>query len=1160
MGGFIVTAIFGEAFAASVMGSILAFAINMVASSIISKVMAPDAADQQSNQQPNPGNRQQLPPAGDNKLPVLYGTGYVGGIITDMSIFQDNQVIYWVMALCEVTNTDANSTGSPDTLTFGNIYWGGKKCIFANNAPISASKLVVGTQYQIVTVGTTNFTTLGAASNTVGTIFTATAAGSGTGTAKLTNETAVVGLLDESTGQTQDITGYLNIYLYNNGSNSPVNSALSAITVMQNTNLVYKWTGTESMSNCAFAIIRLKYSQSRNLVSLQQTKFQLTNSRKKPGDCFYDYLVSNRYGAAIDPVNIDTTSLAELNTYADESIGYYSSGGSVLTLKRYEFNGTIDTNLKIMQNLQSMADCCDCLLKYNEIEAKWGLIVNRPQYTVSMALNDSNITSAISVTPLDISSSFNVIEVKFPDGNQQDSFASASFSLETLNPALLYPNEPVNKQSVNLYLVNNSVTAQYIANRMLEAGREDLQVQFDIDYTGLQLEAGDIVTVTNANYGWTAKLFRINKVIQKFSDNGQVFATLMLAEFNPTVYDDKMVTEFAPAPNTGIGSPTGFGFIYAPIISGEQPSQVNPSFVVNVRTSSQGIVQYAEIYYSAFQYPQESQLIFAGTTEIQASGDPYNPSSLMPPVTLFTIPAGRWYFFTRMVNSLAKSDFSLASSLVNWKPTTFQFVEKYLSIAYADSVTGTGFSFNPRNKSYYGLYNTSSNTTSSNPANYQWYLADPLFGSNIYLVYSNRTGRKFSFDTDFANYAAGSGVFVPSTTNKFDIRLWSALVDGTNIIDLDVGTGQVIITGSTSSSVADGQIYVQNTIDGRLIASLDTFLPQIPPGEYLTGSAATITVDRYGRVVGFTPPDDFYISIQFFTATAGQTVFTPTARASGYITGQDLIFKSGALLDPSEYTETATTFTLATGAALNETVACVSMRAVSNSDFYESLNITVASTSTNTMVWDSATAPYQLINVGDKITFSNLGTPTQYTVTAVNYNTRTITFSTNPTATAGATIYRFRASGSSYPAFSRWSATLTNTTTYTPTTWAIISGFELPFINGTIVNEQDYDIVSGAITNFPSSTSGTLNMIQFAKNNLSQPVGLPSNVVSYTVAGQILYSFNYDPLSFNLYANGVLLRQVSDYTTATGNYSFTITPDNSVTILVQQTFARLGAA
>ena len=50
---------------------------------------------------------------------------------------------------------------------------------------ISAGSFTIGTQYQIVTVGTTNFILIGAANNTVGTIFTATGVGSGTGTASV---------------------------------------------------------------------------------------------------------------------------------------------------------------------------------------------------------------------------------------------------------------------------------------------------------------------------------------------------------------------------------------------------------------------------------------------------------------------------------------------------------------------------------------------------------------------------------------------------------------------------------------------------------------------------------------------------------------------------------------------------------------------------------------------------------------------------------------------------------------------------------------------------------------------------------------------------------------------------------------------------------------
>jgi len=48
---------------------------------------------------------------------------------------------------------------------------------------VTAGSFITGTVYRILTVGTTDFTLIGAASNTVGVIFTATGEGSGTGTA-----------------------------------------------------------------------------------------------------------------------------------------------------------------------------------------------------------------------------------------------------------------------------------------------------------------------------------------------------------------------------------------------------------------------------------------------------------------------------------------------------------------------------------------------------------------------------------------------------------------------------------------------------------------------------------------------------------------------------------------------------------------------------------------------------------------------------------------------------------------------------------------------------------------------------------------------------------------------------------------------------------------
>jgi hypothetical protein len=722
-----------------------------------------------------------------------------------------------------------------------------------------------------------------------------------------------------------------------------------------------------------------------------------------------------------------------------------------------------------------------------------------------------------------------------------------------LNPSLLYPNEPVNKQSISLPLVNNNVRAQLIANRLLEACREDLQIQLTIGYVGLQLEAGDIVSITNTNYGWTAKLFRVAKVTENYGSDGTITATLMLTEYNSTVYDDKNITQFTPSPNTGLASPLTFGTIPTPSVAANYPNDANPYFIVNTQTSTAGIVDYVELWYSAYSNPTTSQRIFAGTTAIASDGNPYDPSTPLT-VTLSDIAAGNWYFFTRMVNGLGSSVYSSASPVFQWRPTTFTYANQYLVVAYGNDLVGTGISSSPTGKNYYGLYNSTSNTYSAVASNYTWYLAQPTFGTVNKLCYINRTGRKFSFGTAPAVYAASTAAYVPAST--FDNSIWSALPDGTNYIDLDVRTGQLTRTGTTS--VGSGQIAIANNPDGTMVGALAQFLDFGGASTY-TSAVSTLTIDIYGRVVGVVPPDSFYYTSEDFTATAGQTVFTPTARQAGYITGQDFVFRNGLLLDTTEYTETSTTVTMSTACVVGEYVAIVSFRSVAASITYEDLGLLYSSgTGTTTLTYTNL--PHQIINVGDKLTFANTGSPTQYTVSSINYTTKQIVFSGTFTATAGNSVYRYRAASSTYPSFSRWTATLSAASSYTPTTFQLVSGSELLFLNGTVVNDQDYDLVGNTINNFPSTATGNLTIIQFAPNNQGVPNGLPTGVSTFTVASQAVYNYSYTPAYFEIYGNGCYYDQGVDYTTATGSYTLVPTPTNNTTVLVQQTFNGSGVA
>jgi hypothetical protein len=124
----VVVVIAGYAITSGMIATVVAIAV--VASVIMNKAFAVDTGyGDPSGNSPDLGNRQQVPPATDNKLPLVYGTAYVGGIITDLSITSNNQKLYYVISLCEVTNNGA------DTITFGDVYFGGKKVIFDGDGP-----------------------------------------------------------------------------------------------------------------------------------------------------------------------------------------------------------------------------------------------------------------------------------------------------------------------------------------------------------------------------------------------------------------------------------------------------------------------------------------------------------------------------------------------------------------------------------------------------------------------------------------------------------------------------------------------------------------------------------------------------------------------------------------------------------------------------------------------------------------------------------------------------------------------------------------------------------------------------------------------------------------------------------------------------------------
>lgn len=189
-----------------------------------------------------------VPAYQDNKIPVLYGTAYVPGYITDAMMSSDRQTMTYVVTLCEVTGTTI--AGSQSFISFDEILWNGNKI---------------------------NFDTDGC---------------------------TALSTTDSGGNVDTNIAGLVKVYCYNNGSTSM--ASINGVTPnpLNAYDLVPNWTTSHTMDKLAFCVVTVKYNKAKGVVGLPNLLVKMTNSMNQPGDCIYDFMINTRYGCGIQPEDI----------------------------------------------------------------------------------------------------------------------------------------------------------------------------------------------------------------------------------------------------------------------------------------------------------------------------------------------------------------------------------------------------------------------------------------------------------------------------------------------------------------------------------------------------------------------------------------------------------------------------------------------------------------------------------------------------------------------------------------------------------------------------------------------------------------------------------------------------------------------------------------
>lgn len=630
----IVGAIGVTGFAATLLTAVISTGLAMVTSRLIN---GGSSGRSDAAAQADPGVRQQLSPSTEHKIPVLYGSAFVNGIITDARISDDNKTMTYVFTIAETTNQrtvfTASISGTTMTVTAG------------TSGVVHLGMTISGTG---VTAGTTIVEHLGGTYGGVGTYRVSTSQSVAstviTGTFPVTVEdiyfndlrvefdgvganghkalrgkkhvdadplTASEDFIDDNLKEKINVwiwAGNSTAAKMITGTSGGANYAPTAIDAYTISDL--QWTNPanaegQRMEGLIFCVLQLKYDREKGYTGLPTMTFKLKNALDNPAVVMYDYMTSDRYGAYIPGANINAQSLGRWANFCNESVTYTTIANVTSSQKRYTINGFIDTARPVKDNMDTVLLNGGAWMAYDVHSGQWRVIPKRvvQGYDTVLNFNDDNIIGGIQISATRLDDLYNIGEIEYYDRLVKDQRAYNTIELPS---ALRNINEPDNALRLSFDLVNSNVQAERLGNIELKQSRDDLMVEFTASHYGLQAQAGDVIQIENSLYGWQSptfpggKEFRIVRVVEQETEEGGIIAKITALEYNADVYTDENIQEFTTSGNIGIIPRDGSQNLLPPIIKIKDPNPGGgvPNFGIEITIPGGGPYDELQIWYA----------------------------------------------------------------------------------------------------------------------------------------------------------------------------------------------------------------------------------------------------------------------------------------------------------------------------------------------------------------------------------------------------------------------------------------------------------------------------------------------------------------------------------------------------------------------------------
>jgi len=350
--------------------------------------------------------------------------------------------------------------------------------------------------------------------------------------------------------------------------------------------------------------------------------------------CIRDYLTDAKYGLGVSAAEIDEVNFAAQANICDEIIPL-NGGGSE---PRYTINGVIDTAQRPQAVLEQLLTACGGRLVYSG--GKWRLYVGAYRNpTVTLSEDDLRGPMRVQarVSRRDLFNAVKGVYVSPLDDYQPTdypAYTSPTFEAEDGGERIF--------RDLDLPFTTSAATAQRLAKMELFRAREQITVTLPCKLTAFRVQAGDVVNLTNARMGWTAKPFEVVDWRLTFAGE-ELGVDLTLRETSATVYDwsasDQQLVAAAPAtalPDPySIAAPTGLTL--TPRTS-QQPDGTIVSEILATWSAPD----------DAFLYEYEVNFRVSGTTDWVVAVPARGPSTLLTPL----VPGVGYDVRVRAVNAI----------------------------------------------------------------------------------------------------------------------------------------------------------------------------------------------------------------------------------------------------------------------------------------------------------------------------------------------------------------------------------------------------------------------------------------------------------------------------------------------------------------------------